>query len=328
MSRTGRLLPLLVVAVILFSLLACGVSTTTASIGYIVGTGGDRDANLHKIVYPGQRAITGSYEKIWYVPGNSRNYLINDGTVKNANGAVVGDRATLIVATTKDKTKINVWASAFWMLNQSQEALTKFWDVCFKYKCASERDISGDANFSTPGWNGMLGENFGPALDGAARIAAIEIGDTIWKTHDPKLYQDLAQGMSKNFADVVRARLGYSEDLFCGSQNSYWEDKERPGEGKFYCSPVRIVVERVEKAADQEAGTENILSLNAQRFQSAKELYGDYTGFWLGVLDTIDKCKASGVSCIINIGGSGGSPAVAIPSAAPTPISSPTPVKR
>lgn len=319
---------MVVVALALMASSCWGTSSSTASCAYIVGVGGSYDAKVHEIVYPGETVrdtLTG--ETVKYVPCNSRNYIINDGSPKISGQTPVGDRFTPIIASTKSGIQIKVWASAFWMLNQSESALRKFYDVCFKYTCASDKDVGGGANFSTPGWNGMLGENFGPSMDGAARKAAFQFDDEIWKTHNPDLYQKLADEMSKVFADSVRARLGYSEDLFCSSQNSSWDDPLKPGKGKFNCSPVRITVEYVDRFQSQGGeDTQSAKDLNTQRLGNAKELYGPDAGYWLGLMDAIDRCKAAGVYCIINIGGTGGGPAVPMPGNSPIVVVTPTPV--
>jgi len=286
---------------------------------------------LHRIIYPGQTVAWNSGEKVTYVPCNSRNYIINDGEVKNANGEVVGDRSVLISATTSTGVPISIAARALWTLNQSDAAMRAFYNVCFKYQCASDQDQSGKVNFSTSGWNGMLAENFGPAMDAAARVAAIKADDNIWRLHDPEQYKALADSMSAAFGDAVRANLGYPMDLFCGSGNSAWSDPTRPGEGDFTCMPVRIVVDNVQRGQVQaDDSAQGILTINAQRLANAQALYGPDAGYWLGLQDTVDRCKDAGVACVINIGGTGCGPAVVVPidNPAPLPTAMPTPSEK
>ena len=312
-------------------LLACyTASTTTASCAFVVGNGREgRDTELHRIVYPGQQVTLTTYETPSYVPCNSRNYIINDGTVKGATGKPVGDRGTLIVASTNTGTTINVAARALWTLNQSKQTMEDFYEVCHKYSCASPKDVTGDSNFATDGWNGMLAENFGPTMDKTAKIAAFTMGDELWQKQDPKDLKILGDGMSDAFADVIRANLGYSHDLFCGSGNSAWSDPNRPGENTFTCSAVRIVVDSVilgPARADQ--SVQSAVAINKQRFQNAEALYGPDAGYWLGIQDSIDKCKAASTPCIINVG-SGGGVSIPVPGArvnqATTPTPTPTP---
>ncbi len=308
MLRSWTRFALLIVAVLAAALLltACDTNaTTTASCGFVVGDGhSGHDAKLHRVVYPGQSTHVGDSEDISYVPCNSRNYLINDGSVFNANGEQLGDRHQLIEATTKTGVPINIAVSAYWTLNQSESAMRAFYNVCFKYRCASSKDTGGDVNFATPGWNGMLAEDFGPALDRVARLAAVNVEDSIWQLQNPEQYQTLSDAMSAGFADVIRATLGYQDDLFCGSGNSVWSDPNKPGEGEFTCSPVRIVVDKVERGEIQaDESTEGVLTINQMRLSNATALYGPDAGYWLGLQDTIEKCKTAGTTCIINIGG-------------------------
>jgi len=312
-------------------LIACetNTATTIASCAFVVGDGSqDHDAKLHRIVFPGQKTNVGNSEKVSYVPCNSRNYIINDGSVVDANGHQVGDRHTLITATTSGGVNITIAARALWTLNEDEKAMRDFYTVCFKYKCAGS-DSGGDANFSTEGWNGMLGENFSPAMDAAARKAAIEVDDTIWDKHSPEQYKLLADKMSEAFVDAVRASLGFPEDLFCGSGNSTWSNPDEPGNGKFTCSPVRIEVDDVQAApVNPNQNTEGQKTQNEQRLQNAIALYGPDAGWWLALLDAIDKCsKSAGVNCIINLGGAN-APVLPIPSnslPAPAPAATPSP---
>lgn len=322
-------LPLAAITILLLIAAACAPNqaTTTASCAFVFGTGGIYDANLHYVVYPGQRIELRSGEAISYVPCNSRNYIVNDGTQVNANGDKVGDRHQLIEATTKTGVPITVAARALWTLNQTDTAMRSFYTVCHKYLCASPQDVTGDANFSTPGWNGMLAENMGPALDTAARKAAINVDDSIWQRQNPDQYQALSDAMSAVFADVMRANLGFPMDLFCGSGNSAWSDPSRPGEGEFVCHPVRIVVDDVQRGSIQaDESAEGILAINKQRLENAQALYGTDASYWLGVQDTIDRCKEAGTHCVISVGGGSGQ-AVAIPVSDPTPIPVPAPVE-
>lgn len=302
-------------------LTACtSVSPQTATCAYIIGVGhSGYDANVHRIVYPGQsipESLSG--ETVRYIPCNSRNFIINEGTNINANGEKVGDRGTLTKATTNSGTQISIASTALWTLNQSEQAMRDFYSVCFKYTCFDDNDQGGSANFSTPGWNGMLSENFGPAIDAAARRAAAEVDDSVWQTHNPEQYKALADLMSAYFADEVRARFGFPEDLFCGSGNSGWADPNKPGVGEFTCTPVRILVEDVQPLKmSTDSGTEAQLNLNAARLESAKALYGDGASFWLGLQDTIAACKSAGSSCIFNIGGANGFSPLTIPTTVP-----------
>jgi hypothetical protein len=299
---------------------SCGDNggNTSASCSFVVGDGdGDHDARVHHVYLPNDNIhYDESSEIVRYVPCNARNFIINDGTIRNANNQVVGDRDTPTVAYTTTNVKMKIMSTTAWTLNQSTNAMINFWTFCFKYTCASSKDTAGTANFSTPGWNGMLGENFNPTIDASIQEAAKQFGDELWQDHDRHVFDKLSKAASNIFKDRVRQLNGYSTDLFCGSGNSQWDSKRK----NFTCSAVRIIINDVQAAdaslqqtASKETQAEQDKKANAKRLDAAKELYGDDASGWLGLQDTIEKCKAAGSTCIINLGGSNVSPAVPVP---------------
>jgi len=296
---------------------ACDKDTTTsASCAFVVGNGNNgSDKLLHDVVLPGQSIDKGENERGEYVPCNSRNYLINDGEDRHIDGSLVGDRHTPIVAYTSTGVAIEIQVSAFWTLNQSEKAMRLFYTVCHKFTCASESDKAGTANSSTEGWNKMLGENFGPTLEAIGKTAANQVDDSIWQTQNQAQHKALADEMSRLFAEDIRSRLGFTEDLFCGSGNSQWDNPDKPGEGDFFCSPVRIEVTDVQVVQQNtDSSGQGVVDLNEQRLTNAEALYGDDAEYWLGLQDTIEKCKGIRATCVFNIGGGNSSPAVPIPS--------------
>lgn len=280
-------------------------ATTSATCGFLVGDGTNgHDASVHNVYYPNQEITVGDHEKVWYVPCNSRNFIVNPAGERDANGHDVGDRHTASIAYTKSGTKVRVWSRSYWTLNEDQVAMRKFWDVCLKYNCASQNPQSGTANFSIPGWNGMLGENFGPSVDKAAFDKMADFSDAIWQKHSPALYEDLSTKMSTSFSESVRTKTGYNSDLFCGSGNSVWTG--RPGHSNFTCRNVRIEVTDVEpfntdlnQNVEKKTQAQQDLDVNQARLKAAKELYGQWAGFWIGLQDTIAKCKETGSTCVI-----------------------------
>jgi len=302
-----RYITLLVTMLLLLVTVACARDTATpASCAYVVGDG-TYDRDVHKIVYPGRDLPRDyDYEDVYYVPCNNRNYLINDGTT----GLDVGDRNTPVRAWTSSGMEILVSASSYWRLNQNFEAMGNFYETCLKHSCASSSDLNsadtGDQteNNSTPGWMDLLHENFMPAMERAIRSAASQVDDSVWRTHDQTQYQMMADLMSAEFNDIVRKTLGYEQDLFCGSGNSNWPNPDNPGNGEFICTPVRFVIDHVEQApieaGNTAAGVEN---LNKERLKIAEALYGENAVYWLGLQDTVEKCKGAGITCIFNIGG-------------------------
>lgn len=317
-SRKGalRATAALAGAVVLGSTLtACsGVSTPSAMCGFIVGDGeSGHDSKVHKVVWPDQTISDADFdpnkEKAVYVPCNSRNYIINDGTDTNANGGKVGDRDKPTVAYTKDKTQVLVQSRASWTLNQNEDVLRKFYPFCYKYSdCLSPAKEGGNVNSATKGWNDMLGENMGPALDKAIQDAMSTIPDDIWKNQDRKLMDQVGAAVSNAFAEAVRPYIGFSENLFCGSGNSSWPDSNKPGVGEFSCSNVRVTIEKVERKVSTDSNgnvdsEKTQVELNQQRLRIFTALYGskEAAAYWLGLQDTLDKCKPP-ATCIVNIG--------------------------
>src|SRR4051812_46806871 len=118
--------------IVAIPLAACGsVPTASASCAFVAGNGKNgADTNIHTIIYPGQTVPSEDNTKVMYVPCNSRNFIINDGSVKNANGQIVGDQAQLITATTKSGVPVLIAASAFWTLNENKDAMEQFYTFC------------------------------------------------------------------------------------------------------------------------------------------------------------------------------------------------------
>ncbi len=313
-----------VLLVLLVSVLpACSASTTPAMCAIVVGNGMEgNDADFHSVVYPGQTATIKDSETYVYVPCNDRNYYINDGTKIDANGNKIGDMHQPIKATTESGTPVLIQVQAFWTLNENPDAMRVFYRVCHKYTCYSKEDKGGGANFSEPGWNGMLGENMAYAIDTAAKLASFTMSDDLWKKHDPNLTEEMAKKMAEVFPGIMQSYFGTNLDIFCGSGNSQWENPADPGNGKFNCTPVRFHVTTVDldKVAASDS-TQSGGSVNEQRLENAKKVYGDNAGYWLGLQDTIKTCQDAKVACVISIGGA----PVSVPfTETPAPVATPT----
>jgi hypothetical protein len=336
MSGRRKMFLLILVTLCAFPLAGCPFwpnSATTASCAFISGNGQDgNNSKLHRVVYPDQSLGDTAGETVKYVPCNSRNFIDNPKDILDANNHPVGDRHVPMIAYTKTGTGVQIWGTVYWTLNQSEVALKEFYNVCHKYNCYSITDVGGGTNYSTDGWNGMLGETFGPTLDRVANIAAdkAKIEDSIWKTQDSTQKQILAEGMSAIFAENVRKTFGYSHDLFCGSGDSGWLDPENPGktvgkdENTFRCTAVRIVIDKVEPLPTTNQTSEGAKLINQIRLDNARVLYGSKAEEVLGAQDTLKICLDAGsTTCAVNAGGTG---FILIPSN-PTPTPAPTPKK-
>jgi hypothetical protein len=266
------------------------------------------------IAWPGQpvRELVFDGSSRLYIPCGYRNYVIDDGKKANPNGTVLGDRKEPIKLSLPSGKLVDVYASAYWTLNQGRAEIKEFIKFQKKYN-ALATDMSGADNVysSTPGWNDMLLENFSPTMDAIARQAVqnvinnpplredgspILINDNFWK-QDTEQWNAVANEMSNLFKDNIAKRVGSGGlNLFCGSNSDTgWQDPTIANAGKpenkFNCAPVIIEVTYVEPSSDQvETGSQSIVDSNQQRYDAAEELYGDQTSCWLGILDAIRAC--------------------------------------
>jgi hypothetical protein len=288
---------LVVMAVTALGLTACGgTATPTGMCAWVVGDGQNgRDAKVKKTLYPDEKVEKGGDEIAQFVPCGPRNYIVTDGSTD------LGDRRTPIEATTASNTPVKVQVSAFWQLNQQQDALSKFKEFCNKYTCYTTTAEAGKSNFASDGWNGMLAENMGPAIEAATKVAMKTVPDEIWKTKDPELTKKLATDLSASFMEALRVRTGYNVDLFCGSGNSGWDNLEK--RENFTCTNVRFEVTDVSARDSQAQNNANVQSqeeltkkANQSRYDSSVPLYGTDTGRWLGVQDSVKSCP-QGSTC-------------------------------
>lgn len=341
-----------------FVMSACGAATSSASCAFVVGNG-VYDRDLKQSLLPGQKPTVNLENTVMqYFPCNSRNYLVTNGKRTDVAGDF-GDRPWAIEMTTPSGTETLVEASAFWTVNQDPKALDALFTVFEKYGATSDSETQdGKVNASTPGWNKMLSENFGPTMDSItlqavqnilanppmnqAGTQTVTINDNIWKTKDTEQFRALEDEMSKLFTKNVSKRLGFSDiDLFCGSGNSKWFDPAdptrtvQPGEGQFYCAPVRIEVNNViRKTSQGDTGSQGLIEANRAQYDAAYELYHEQTDCWLGIQAAIKACSDAGVPCVVNINssacmapdGSQSNPPIVLPNPpTPTPAATTTP---
>lgn len=323
MKNMRRLALLAVGGLLAGSSLACSEAKPYSSqCTFIIGDGAGEKHELKKILYPNQKIDKGD-DRAWYIPCNTRNFIINPAGQKNANGDEIGDRHDPMLAKTKrgetaaqPAVPIKVWASTTWTLNKTKKAMTAFLPVCEKYRCYTDSaDQAGNANFSTPGWNGMLGETMSQAANAAMVRAAAEFGPDL---HDNQaLWPKLSAVFSKYFFEEARNFTGSPEDFFCAPGLQKVNDNGTDAEGP--CEPPKWTITGVEsndpritQSLNDAVIANSASQLNDTRLREAKKLYGEYAYYFLGLQDTIEKCKEAGSTCIINLGG-GNTPTVAVP---------------
>lgn len=274
----------------------------SAFCGWIQGDG-SQDSRVHKILLPNDTANAGTSETVKYVPCNSRNYIVTDGSQKGVNGKVTGDSTTPVTAYTKDKTQVDVALTAYWTLNEGKDAFTDFIALCQKYNCAtdaSNSDAGAESNFSTPGWNGMLAENFYPSIRAAVQNVTPQFDNKMWQNggsaDERKSYAD---AVSADFMKQIQLTTGYDADLFCGSGSKFTTDQQTD----FICNAVRFRIDQVsakdasvQRNLNVESQSQQIIDANKARLEQAKALYGDQAPYWLGLHDAAAGC-ANGSTC-------------------------------
>jgi hypothetical protein len=308
-KKTVALLGALTVAVSLTAI-ACSTTKTYASqCAYIIQSGFLDAHHLKKILHPGEQTDS-TNDTTKYVYCNARNYLVRPGG--DHDGELSGRTKSNQDGTPGNPVKVQL--SMYWTLNQTDEALKAFLPFCEKYTCFSSADTGGSARYSSPGWNGMLAENFAPALERAlVQVLPKYDGNLPNEQSDwPKLAQDL----STQFMSQIKISDGSDAlDFFCSS-----------GSKEGTCDPVTIQVDHVEFANQQAQDLYNQSStLDAEKALADKQKavndaqhraltgkYGPYTYYFQGLQDTIAKCHDSGQNCTIILG-NGGSPQIQVP---------------
>lgn len=301
------------------SLAACSAKPAESECAIVVGKGVGDGQTVKKIARPGESVAKGDDED-WYLPCGPRNYVV---TADQNHG----DRHNPVLAMTGPAEKdtdgvgspVKLWLSAYFTPNETDAGMGDLWRLCFKYSCAlGSGDDEHDANWSA-GWLSLLNENFGPAIDRAAGVAMRKFDPDVWS--DPAKRPKVAEAISAEFATQVKAATGYVHDIFCAS-GPEWDAKAK----SFDCRPVRFTVENIEptsaeviKQYDQRVGldaqqrsAEAQKTLNGTKLDAAKAAYGPWAEYYLGLFEAIDRCKAAGATCVINVGGAG-SPPPAIP---------------
>lgn len=306
--RTGTVLSLLALASLTMTACAAKPMATSGDMcAYTVGDGqGGRDAEIKEIFLPNQKFTQQNGEISMFFPCNSRNLRFEEGTTDtDAQGKPL---APLQVYTSTG-TKVTAAVRIDWTLNETKETLTKtFLPWCSKYKCASNDPNVRSDNFSTEGWSrGFLGENAVPVLASSVADTIRSMDDDVWKDVTKKA--DAASAISTDFMKDIRATMGSTADLFCGSGESSRWSGAKPGEGDFQCAPVRVTISSIQPTDTalldiqaQQAKAEMQKSANEKELDAAKARYGSSAEQTLGELDKIRACALSSKECNVYVG--------------------------
>lgn len=225
-------------------LAACSQSTPRANqCVFITGGGAGDSSEIKDVLYPGEKINKGDNED-WFVPCNSRNYIINAHS--NDSGdyhSAITDVKTGKAEDGQAGAKFHITGiSMFWALNQKEEVLRQFFPFCQKYACyntgGDDDQNQAGTNFSSEGWNAMLRENFPYAIERATKRAALEFPPSL--VEDSALWADFADKTGEYWMDEIGKATGWdpANPWFCASG----------GDLAAACSPVRFTVESMEYA--------------------------------------------------------------------------------
>lgn len=262
---------------------------------------GSSGQGITSIVHPGGKVSVGSGETAWYYPCNERNFV---------TAAKGGDRDNPLAVRTaagKDGTPgmpVYVWSSVYFTANQDEAVMKQFLPFCLKYGCATtdpqtDASISGSVHSSSPGWENMLQENMGPAVDRASQLAAQDFGPTLWRSQPD--WNALGDDIAANLNTQLAKETGTNVPFFCG-----------PASTETKCTGMTVVVSDVtpEDPAvvteyNQQVAAEQSGAANAAREAAAKNLYGPYAQYFLGLFDLAAQCP----KCTIYVGAPNAVPA-------------------
>lgn len=264
---------------------------------------GSSGQGITSVVHPGNQAQVGDGDTAWYWPCNDRNFV---------TAPTGGDRSApeyAVRTAAKGATPgmpVYVWTSVYFTANQNEPVMRQFLPFCLKYGCAttepqSNADIANSAHSSSAGWEHMLLENMGPAVDRSSRIAVAQFPPSLWQ--DQGDWDKLA----KMIADKLDAQLNVETEgtspYFCGS-----------GASQSNCPQMTVVVNNVTPADpqvaanyDKQVAAEQAAAANAARVAAAKTLYGPYAYQELMIADEAAACP----KCTFYIGAPNVTPAAA-----------------
>jgi hypothetical protein len=291
------------------ALTACDTPRATSGdmCAYTVGNGqGSNDARVKEIHYPNEQFKQHDGENTMFFPCNTRNLRFEEGTTDtDAQGKPLGPLQVF----TSTGTKVTVSARIDWTLNEDKNILTNtFLPWCSKYDCASSDPTVRSENFSTNGWTkGLLGENQVPVFTTSITDTIKSMDDSVWKEVDKK--DAAASAISAAFMKGIRATMGSTADLFCGSGESSGWASGKPGEGDYHCGPVRVRISGIQPTDSkllelqaQQAKAELQKDTNLKELDAAKARYGSNAEQTLSDLDKIKACAETGKECNVYVG--------------------------
>lgn len=263
---------------------------------------GSSGQGITSVVHPGGQVQVGSGATAWYWPCNDRNFVTGAGGDRKAPEYAV---RTAGQGNTPGM-PVNVFTAVYFTPNQNEQVMKKFLPFCLKYGCAttdpqSNADIANTAHSSSPGWENMLLENMGPAVDRASQVAVQQFTPSLW----------LEQGNWDKLGNLIAAGLNaqlnketeHTDPFFCGS-----------GSSQSGCAQMTVVVSNVTPADpsvvanyNKQVAAEQAAAANAARVAAAQKLYGPYAYYALMLQDEASNCP----KCTFIVGNPGTVPTTA-----------------
>lgn len=277
------------------ALVLSGCSTAVPGIGECAATTsagvGSSGQGVTSVVHPGDQFEVGSGDTAWYWPCNDRNF-VTSATIPGADRKAP-EYAVRTAADPRSGTPgmpVYIWTSVYFTPTQNDTAMKKFLAFCFKYTCATRDPQSPTdtlAHSSSPGWENMLVENMGPAIDRSSQIAAQSYGPNLWTDQGEwdKLAGQIAAGLNAQLDKETETKTPF----FCGSGSTQGANGN--------CTGMTVLVSNVTPADpnvtlnyDKEVAAEQASAANAARVKAAKDLYGPYAYYELMLADEAAQC--------------------------------------
>lgn len=259
---------------------------------------GATSQGITALVHPGGKVQIGNNQLAWYYPCNARNFIFSPP-------GQAGDVHTPVTVRTAAQggnpgMPVNVWLGIYFTPNQNDSAMKTFLPFCLKYGCAESSDqidssVAADPHFSTPGWEGMLTENFPFAAQRATTNVIGDFGPSLWidPSQWPKLGDAIATQLNAQLAQEDQSNTPF----FCGASST-----------QSSCTQMTVVVNKVEpvdpavqQIYNQQIAAESAIAANNTRLKAAQELYGSLAPYFLGIDDAIAACNGK-AACNIYIG--------------------------
>lgn len=279
-----------------------GCTTAVPGIGECAATTnggfGSSGQGVTSVVHPGDQFQVGNGDTAWYWPCNDRNF-VTSATIPGADRKAPEYAVRTAAGDGTPGMPVYVWTTIYFTPTQNDAAMKKFLAFCFKYTCATQNPQSPTdtlAHSSSPGWENMLIENMGPAIDRASQVAVQKYGPTLWT--DQAAWDQLGNSITADLNAQLDKETQTTTPYFCGPDSTQGPDG--------VCTQMTVVVSNVTPADqsvvtnyNKQVAAEQATAANAARLKGAQELYGSEAGYWLGVQDAEADCPKA---CTIYLG--------------------------